>query len=367
MLPSSVRRVASAAAQQSPLISTLAAGASRPIATYTLASRPIKHQRRCSSSKPSSSDNGPKDLPAGQSVPASTQSAKSSGEKRKRKSKSSQASAQKLPSVPSTQHLPLESAPFPSTALALSSFFSQHRPISITHSLPKTISDDAFASIFAPRTKAQKSSEVMSTLSKAVDELEAPFSNLGLGAAQQADGAELGEDNVHKIELKHPDGTESSLYVQLNAMAGQFLPFQPPPAPQADAAETGGAAALAAAAAEAAEEDVDREHHRVYKAILTIEEQTDAHGQIKIVAHSPQLIEEPAPPRTFLERMAVRHLRFEDALRWRERQMEREREDGGGPGMLAISVRRQKKLKMKKKKYKKLMKRTRNLRRKLMK
>ncbi len=88
----------------------------------------------------------------------------------------------------------------------------------------------------------------------------------------------------------------------------------------------------------------------MYKAVLTIEEQVDADGQIKITAHSPQIIEESAVPRSFLERMAVRHLKYEEAQRQREK-------------LLAISVKRIRKLKMKKKKYKKLMKRTRNLRR----
>ena len=161
------------------------------------------------------------------------------------------------------------------------------------------------------------------------------------------EGVEQHEDNMQKIELKHADGSESSVYVQVNAMSGQFLPFQPPPLPRPEAEAE-------AADVEAVAEEQETPHHRVYKAVLTIEEQTDADGQVKVVAHSPQIIEEPAgPPRSFLERMAVRHLRYEDAARQRERSM------------LAISVRRQKKLKMKKKKYKKLMRRTRNERRKL--
>ena len=49
----------------------------------------------------------------------------------------------------------------------------------------------------------------------------------------------------------------------------------------------------------------------------------------------------------------------------RVRQAQREQARRRAPGMLAISVRRQRKLKMKKKKYKKLMRRTRNERRKL--
>lgn len=166
-------------------------------------------------------------------------------------------------------------------------------------------------------------------------------------------------DGATRIDLKHPDGSESAIYVQLNAMSGQFLPFQPPPAPQP---ASSGAANAARESALDSSSSLDAEgtpSHRVYKAILTIEETTDADGQVKVVAHSPQLIEEDgegsAAPRTFLERMAMRQLRQDEVNR--HRRVEN--------GMLAISVRRQKKLKMKKKKYKKLMKRTRVLRRKL--
>ncbi len=66
---------------------------------------------------------------------------------------------------------------------------------------------------------------------------------------------------------------------------------------------------------------------------------------------APSSLKKPGSPN--LERMALRQLRYEDARQH------------GHDGMLAISVKRQKKLKMKKKKYKKLMRRTRNLRRKL--
>lgn len=217
--------------------------------------------------------------------------------------------------------------------------------MSVTHSFPRTITDDAFAQIFTPRTKNNKYADVMSTLSRTVDELEQPMQNLDL------DGQQSGEtitghngELTRKIDLKHPDGTESSVYVQLNAMSGQFLPFRPPPLPQNEAT----------AKAETAHEEVeDVPQHRVYKAMFTLEETTDENGQIRIVAHSPEVIEEPSAPKTFLERMALRQIRWREEVR------------GQSPDMHAISVRRQRKLKMKKKKYKKLMKRTRNIRRKL--
>ncbi|KAI1077414.1 hypothetical protein F5B20DRAFT_583409 [Whalleya microplaca] len=312
MWPSSMRRVVSAA-PQSPLLSNFAA-----TSTFTLAPGPRGQQRRrYSSSKPSSPNDSPKGITNGQVTTSPAQSTKQSGEKRRRKVKEWMDIQQKLPSVPSTQHVPEE-------ALALSTFFSQHRPMSVTHSFPKAVTAESFAQIFAPRPKNSKYTDVMSTISQTVDELEQPMQNLSL--ATQRDGGEAIADAngeaMHKIDVKHPDGTESSVYVQLNTMSGQFLPFRPPGMPRPETIsepETG-----------AQEVSEDTAHHRVYKAMFTLEETTDEDGQVRIMAHSPQLVEEHHKPT-----------------------------------MHAISVRRQRQLKMKKKKYKKLMKRTRNARRKL--
>ena len=66
----------------------------------------------------------------------------------------------------------------------------------------------------------------------------------------------------------------------------------------------------------------------------------------------------------FLSRMQARQLNHADRLdaRFGRMRLQEEVEEGG---MQAISVKRQRKLKMKKHKYKKLMKRTKNLRRRL--
>lgn len=244
--------------------------------------------------------------------------------------------------------------------MALSTFFSLHRPMSVTHSFPKTVTDDIFAQIFTPLTKDNKVDDVISTLSHTVDQLEDPMRSLSLETQQDGGVVATDANGEHmKIEVHHADGSESNVYVQLNAMAGQFLPFRPPPAPQPESAtEKAAREDMAAAAAAAAETPAEALETRIYKAMFTLEETVDANGETRIVAHSPELVEENdgAVPRTFLERMALREIRREEA------QQRRRRVPGG---MLAISVRRQRKLKMKKKKYKKLMKRTRNERRKL--
>jgi hypothetical protein len=175
--------------------------------------------------------------------------------------------------------------------------------------------------------------------------------NIANGDKQRSQEAQEADDGTARLSLKHADGSETNVHIQLNPMSGQYLPYAPPPAPE-PLAETEAEAESAHSAAMAEELAEQETQTRVYKAMVTIEETVDASGQIKVVAHSPELVEEDAPPRTFLERMAWRQLRYDEARRQQDRAMQ------------AISVRRQRKLRMKKKKYKKLMRKTRNLRRK---
>ncbi|KAH7321310.1 hypothetical protein B0I35DRAFT_459916 [Stachybotrys elegans] len=328
MLPTSVRRVV-ASGPQVGLASCLVSSAPKAVAS----SAPVfvgRHQRRCSSSKPSRSDNGSKDVAEGQSVTASpaTRRDGKAGENRKRKSKdaSRKSTFSNLPMVPNTHHMSQE-------ALGLSSFFSLHRPISVTETMPRTVTDEHFANIFNPRTKASKITDTTSTISSTIEHLEGPMAQMTIGGHDDGMG-----------EIKTLDGTESSISLQVDAMSGEFLPFRPPPLPQPLSA------AEAERAPAATEDGTETDHHRVYQAMFTIEESTTPSGEVRIIAHSPRVINEPQP-KGFLERMAFRQMRFDDSRR--------------GQDMYAISVKRQRKLKMKKKKYKKLMKRTRNLRRKL--
>lgn len=111
MLPSSMRRVVSNA-PQSPFLSGLAPSTSRASAfafTYTGSPR-CQQRRRYSSSKPSSPSDSPKGVPDGEVTATPTSSStKQSGEKRRRKTNkdaNSNNNPHKLPSVPSTQHVP---------------------------------------------------------------------------------------------------------------------------------------------------------------------------------------------------------------------------------------------------------------------
>ncbi|KAK3309919.1 uncharacterized protein B0T15DRAFT_18353 [Chaetomium strumarium] len=341
MLPSSVRRVV-AAAPQSPAAPSFASSVSRVAVAYSLPYRQNGlHQRRYSSSKPSSPDDGSKDFTARASVPTSRGS----------KAEKAKGQAKKVtpqpPSVPSTRHIGDE-------GLALSTFFALHRPISVTQLLPRTVSEDVFAKIFTPRTRNNRVAEVLSTLSQTVQDLEEPLSrgNLVNGDKQQSHDVQDAEDGIKMLSLKHADGSETDVHLRLNSMSGHFLPYTPPPAPKpvTEAAPAEAESANRAIVEELAEQEPQT---RVYKAMVTIEETVEANGQYKVVAHSPELVEEDTPPRSFLERMAWRQLRYDEARRQQGRTMQ------------AISVVRRRKLRMKKKKYKKLMKKTRNLRRKL--
>lgn len=220
-------------------------------------------------------------------------------------------------------------------ALGLSSFFSLHRPISINQPMPRSVTDEQFAKIFATRSKAGKVHDTMSTISSTIDQLEGPMASMTIG------GQDAASDGMQRLDVRNADGSEQSITLQVDTMSGDFLPFRPPPLPQPQESLEADAAANETDAKE------EQPLHRSYKAMFTIEESTDADGQMRIMAHSPEIVQE-RQPRGFLERMAQRQMKLDEAR-----------------DMHAISVRRQRKLRMKKKKYKKLMKRTRNERRSL--
>ncbi|KZF23602.1 hypothetical protein L228DRAFT_246408 [Xylona heveae TC161] len=348
-----------------------------------------RHQRRYSSSKPSSPPDGSEGIDAQQQTPSNGSSeSRVDGSKRnanrlnRRKAKDAAAEAThkgkheafvNLPSVPSTPHL------HPSD-VAVSAFFSLHRPISITSSVPAGSTSASFNTIFEPRTKNNRQhSEVISTLSSAVDSLEA-----AAGSQQQtgytSEEAELRAAlaQAQSLDVKHLDGAPapSSLQFPGHLLTGKFKPFSPPPAPRpmkpaANAEE----AAAVAEEAEAATSAPTKQ--KSYSTVLTILESTMPDGAKTYTARTtPFVADENTPPaRRFLDRMWLRQERWEDSRRDNgstsvvidEASMPEQiiMEPTEALDMEAISVKRQRKLKMKKHKYKKLMRRTRNLRRRL--
>ena len=261
----------------------------------------------------------------------------------------------------------------------VASFFSIHRPISVTASIPPTSSSSAFSSIFTSRNiQKPKPADVIYTLSTAVNTLE--------NAASQSQGqvrtwspptqqptpeevdlaAIVTQSSVSNAEpnIRHLDGTPQQ--INLQDLAKKFRPFIPPPPPVPMTKPKEPTQVRPRAPART------RTKRKSYSTLLTITESTYPNGHKTYKAHtspireetthpSPEttLIEEPnsqaQPPRTpFIDRMRSKQERWEDFRR-----------RGGKPIWRAISVKRQRKLKMKKHKYKKLMKKTRNLRRKL--
>jgi hypothetical protein len=228
------------------------------------------------------------------------------------------------------------------------------------------VTDDAFAAIFTPRSKSNiKAAEVISTLSSTVYKLEAARRPERWNAeADELRAAVTAEANqAAESDVTHLDQSPSIPYIPFpqHILSRQYTPFKPPPPPRPNAAESLTASTEAAAETAAPQ-------HRTYTTVVTIEESTDANGEVTWMAHSSPLVaevEEPSIPEDQADpasgptisrrRRNIRQQRFED---FRELRAEE-------TGMWAISVKRQRKLKMKKHKYKKLMRRTRNLRRRL--
>ncbi|KAF1981622.1 hypothetical protein K402DRAFT_408302 [Aulographum hederae CBS 113979] len=339
-----------------------------PAAPLSTAAKPCvyrSHQRRLSSSKTSRSPDG---LNGGDGSPASSGPGSSTLRATRKKSKPASVPSQSqaypnLPSVPSTEHLkPL--------AVAVSSFYSLHRPLSVHSSIPSAVTEESFNSIFERRTRTSKTAEVISTLGNTVGALES-------AAQAQEDQAwpALEESDFDADPVRHLDGAPTSTE-SVEQWIGQQYPFNPPPPPQAiNHKSQRSLRAIARSSKRALSETIrhQKSTNRSYKATVYVNVTRDAQGQwdVNFERTSPfeevrapitrPAIEDPSEKRNirqpFLERMFARHEKWEVYMR--ERTLEK------GRHMYVISVKRQRKLKMKKHKYKKLMKKTRNLRRRL--
>ncbi|KAJ5384609.1 hypothetical protein N7517_002520 [Penicillium concentricum] len=315
------------------------------------ATRPL-HQRRYSSSSskpPVPPSDGSRRMDT--SAPAkgvNSSSEKSKANRRRGKdssarngsSKSSQHAAfSNLPSVPSTQHRQPHD-------VHVASFFSIHRPISVTTTVPPTSTSDAFEAIFSSKRPLKNEPEdVIFTLSSAVQSMETGPQGMSESEDQFRSFSE--QDG----ELRMLDSPDAKMSVE--EYTRRLRPFQPPPPPvpmDTFAAET----------AESTDAQIDNEY-QTYSTVLTIREARHADGRKTYEAHTGPFVrsgemEDPsdmrdeisieapsdsAPGMTYMERLRNNHT------------------------MHAISTMRRRKAKMKKHKFKKLMKRTRTLRRKL--
>ncbi|KAI5197724.1 hypothetical protein E4T39_07143 [Aureobasidium subglaciale] len=352
MFSSQLGRAARVGTQSTSISTSTVAHRSSSALCPTLLSR----QRRLSSSKASCPPNGDSNRsrqPAAATKPdlPSARPAKSrSGSTVKANSASRNAKAAKdesfgnLPSVPSTDHI-------------LPQGMSLHRPLSLGTAIPPAADMNAFNTIFEPKSKQQKANQdVVFTLSNAINGID----------TQQKDADlrwEIIQESPSNSDVKHLDGAPRSR--SLEELVAQLKPFTTPPPPAPVNIEQQQRKARAAPAP-----TVSQKH---FKTTITVTENMRSDGVTFYTASAtppePAAIKD-APsshsPTPFKDRLRNRQLDF------MEKELEQYRSDisilegeHSKGDMHAISVKRQRKLKMKKHKYKKLMKRTRNLRRRL--
>lgn len=259
----------------------------------------------------------------------------------------------------------------------VSSFFSLHRPISITHPVPPTSSHSSFSQIFETRVQANKHPhvDVIFTLGSVVDSLEQVSSGGEDSNNLQWHVLQASESNNANGKLL--EGTP--LNIPTDKIIAQFQPFRPPPPPQPFYDHS------TAEQVKPKKKNMERKVRRTkgpksWSTTIIVTEYTNPDDGSNTYSVSSTPITRLSDPRsmeigepgigtqapmeqTFLQRMWVRGQKLEDfRLRRREESGAREIKQRS---MVLISVKRQRKLKMKKHKYKKLMRRTRNLRRRL--
>lgn len=255
----------------------------------------------------------------------------------------------------------------------MSNFFSLHRPISVTTPIPPESSTAAFSSIFDPKPLPKhKTNDVIYTLSSAVDTLENAAAStrtqnsqsrsqedVDLRAAVTQASPSNADPAPHNLDLP-----AKTFHINLQELVKNFRPYMRPPPPiPMDSTLPVEAPQKTYQHAEPQTESIVT--HKTYTTTLTIHENTYRNGHKSYKTHTTPIVEGPgsstgedlfipSAPRgqPFLGRMRDRQLQY----------MDRSSE---GDIWQAISVKRQRKLKMKKHKYKKLMKRTKNLRRRL--
>ncbi|ORY13142.1 hypothetical protein BCR34DRAFT_600075 [Clohesyomyces aquaticus] len=342
----------------------------RPAAVLSVAQQsfclrpPPRHERRLSSSKTSIPPDGSEGSNSPQQT-TSTSASKATPRKpngragKKRSGNGAGAAAAAAPSLPAINvpHVPPTDF-LGKPELKISSFFSLHRPISITSPVPPVSTNASFESIFQPRVLNSKRAMMdnIQTLSSGIESLE---------AALRTQEQKLGQEEIiqSEAEVKHLDGTPPASVDQLMA---QYIPFRPPPAPvpfdQPSESEP-----TPFQPQEEPQVQATPVKQRAWSTAVIVTESLDASGNRTYSASTAPMVEIQVPPEEKGQKLEDIEIRqpFLERMRLRQNTYDRYRDTQGRPDMLLISVKRQRKLKMKKHKYKKLMKKTRLLRRKL--
>lgn len=250
--------------------------------------------------------------------------------------------------------------------------------MALSSPIPPEYSTAAFSSIFdvKPPPKA-KAADIIYTISSAVDTLENAASSAHSQGSEQMTQEEVDlrqavtqESSSNPSQQTHNlDIPAKTLHINLQEMVKTFRPYMKPPAP----VPMGSAQEMATSASEQVEMQKQKQAdsqppatQKSYTTTLTIHEITQPNGQKSYKTHTTPIVEEPSPSDEGTVRYSPPAPRNQPFLgRMRERQLQYLDRVADGEVWSAISVKRQRKLKMKKHKYKKLMKRTKNLRRRL--
>ncbi|KAK5746807.1 hypothetical protein LTR17_000437 [Elasticomyces elasticus] len=424
-------------------------------APATALSRPTGHQRRASSSKTSCppDDSSNKPAPAAKAVEASTarggdevkkafqRLGKKSGSRVPRRTATGttlptergggKRDVEKekqvlLPSVPGLGYLSERDPRARDTSL--SSFFSLHRPLSLTSTIPPSTTTEHFNSLFqqhnhqhsstdqwAAGNSAQgKPEDVIYSLHSAIESLETS-ANVVASTQEDSHGVrwEVLQESPSNAETQH-NGNNGPRHLDGQPMKAKTLeevvatmrPYHAPPPPQSFVEAASSKIVPVSRSSRKATSGVEggKVKTKTYQTTITVHETTAKDGRKSYSAESSPIISvrEPRtqtnPALTTSSRSskaiggvwANATVPFRPSQPFRHRMLRRGRmylqsrpaaigdgsvdkgrivrgvkRTGRRVTMMLISVKRQRKLKMKKHKYKKLMKRTRNLRRRL--
>ncbi|PUU74550.1 hypothetical protein B9Z19DRAFT_1068141 [Tuber borchii] len=228
----------------------------------------------------------------------------------------------KVPVVPSTDHLhPAD--------VAVSTFFAQHRPVSISHSVPLNHSESLFENIFASRKPAFEHPIYQNSPSPTDFEhiVESGWLESAIrSASNNAQQPQQQQQAAVAQPLAYQSTQDAADSANLGPDYFSYRPFCPPPPPRAQTAFL---------------------RPRLQRQLiqLLLQATTQGEGTVAISGNSKLLLENMTRQRRIGEAMPD--------------------ENPGRVVMRLISVKRIRKLKMKKHKLKKLRKRTRSLRRRI--
>lgn len=295
--------------------------------------------------------------------------------------------------------------------LDLSSFFSLHRPLSVTTTIPPPASTETFHNIFAPPPQARQDpwangnsadrrpEDVIYTLHQPIDTLDQASSGASAGQDEGMRWEVLQESPSNTDNTTHLDSLPAPKLKSLEDLVAHFRPFKapPPPEPFASSVEEQKAAGSEKKRLAKQIKRTAAQKERQYQTTITFTEATGSDGQTVLRPHVSPLVRvadssthatAATQPQThtqsYQKQQSARISQpFLARMRRRQAQQQHARHVPNASASASlplrrapspairpakfhlISVKRQRKLKMKKHKYKKLMKRTRNLRRRL--